>query len=202
MLKSLSSLALPAASSLHHAYIVVGDALEIERELVETFALSGSPDYFVHKDSVFGIDNARTLSEISFRKAFTGKKFFLIAPEKLTLEAQNALLKTFEDPAPDTHFFLVVRSVESILPTLKSRCQVLELSRSEEVKEAEKFMKLSLKERLAFVKKFVDAEKNVSVFLDELLLLTRSKPVYKLRLVSDARGVSPRLILEHLALVL
>jgi hypothetical protein len=67
----------------------------------------------------------------------------------------------------------------------------------------------SVKERLVFVKKFIDAEKNLSRFLDELLLELKKKgnkeelgQVYRLRLSSDDRGASPRLILEHLAIVL
>jgi len=56
----------------------------------------------------------------------------------------------------------------------------------------------------------VDKEKNLSVFLDQLLLLAREnnlssailKKIYNVRRVSDDRGTSPRLILEHLALVL
>lgn len=216
MLKSLNN--------LHHAYLVIGNSLEAEKYLhaffeSEGLKLSGSPDFFLYKEPLFGIEEARALSVSATRKAFIDKKIFLIAPEKLTHEAQNALLKTFEDPYPDTHFFLVVREEELILPTLRSRMQTVRVTRSNLVQtgqgstlslEAKKFLSLSIADRIAFAKKFADTEKNLSVFLDNLLSLLREdnnlmksvEQVYKTRLVSDDRGVSVRLILEHLALVL
>lgn len=161
--------------------------------------LLGSPDYFVYKESLFGIDEARGLSVAATKKAFTGRKIFFIAPEKITLEAQNALLKTFEDPVPDTHFFLAVRDTALVLPTLKSRMQVMTLESTDEVGEAKIFLKLSIKERLNFAKSF---EGNLSEFLDQLLTLKRDKAIYEMRLYSDDRAASARLILEHLSLVL
>ncbi|MBI2086720.1 MAG: hypothetical protein HYT69_00915 [Candidatus Zambryskibacteria bacterium] len=199
MLKSLNNLG--------HAYLLIGSPDAAEKELHAFFAqhgktLTGSPDFFVFKTQTFGVDEARQVSVAAVRKPFTERKVFLIVSERLTLQAQNALLKTFEDPYPDTHFFLVAREEELIIPTLRSRMQAVHIQSPALNKEAEKFLKFSLKERLSFVKKFVEQEKNISVFLDELLLLTRSEKIYHARLFSDDRGVSPRLILEHLAVVL
>lgn len=208
---------------MHHAYLLVGELSTAEAHLQsflaeQGIATAGSPDFFTWKEPLFGIDEARALSISAAHKAFTGKKIFFIAPEKITHEAQNALLKTFEDPYPETHFFLVVREEELILPTLRSRMQTVRMTRLNLVQtrqgstlsEAEKFLSLLVADRLVFVKKFVDKEKNLSVFLDQLLLLAREnnlssailKKIYNVRRVSDDRGTSPRLILEHLALVL
>ncbi|OHA91960.1 MAG: hypothetical protein A3J09_00440 [Candidatus Zambryskibacteria bacterium RIFCSPLOWO2_02_FULL_51_21] len=189
---------------MHHAYLLVGSAEQAEKYLREFVGdLTGSPDYFVFKDDVFGIGDARKLSESAVRKAFTDRKIFLIAPVKITREAQNALLKTFEDPVENTHFFLAAREEELIIPTLCSRMRVVRLSsEASEANEASKFLRLPIKDRLNFVKKFVDKEENLSVFLDELLALTRSKKIYDVRKFSDDRSASSRLILEHLALVL
>jgi DNA polymerase-3 subunit delta' len=41
--------------------------------------------------------------------------------------AANALLKTLEEPAPKVLLFLTAESVESLLPTIVSRCEVLRL---------------------------------------------------------------------------
>lgn len=200
---------------LHHAYLLVGSKEAAEEAVLLLFRengaeLRGSPDFFRFTDPLLGIDDARKLSEQAIRHAFTGKKIFFVAPEKLTHEAQNALLKTLEEPIPDTHFFLVLRDENLALPTLRSRVRTIRLEgKEEEMKDAQKFLGLPLKERIAFVKKFVDHEKNLSAFLDELLLELRSRndvarleKVFKARLVSDDRGALPRLILEHLAVVL
>ncbi|MDO8565114.1 MAG: hypothetical protein Q7R67_00605 [bacterium] len=203
---------------MHHAYLLVGSPEAAEEHLQAFLApqgitLTGSPDFFVWKEALFGIDEARALSVAAARKAFVNKKIFFIAPEKLTHEAQNALLKTFEDPYPDTHFFLSVREEALVLPTLRSRMQTVHVKSSAsdtKENEAEKFLSLSIADRLAFTKKFVDQEKNVSLFLDRLLLLSREnklptetvKKIYNVRQVSDDRSTSARLILEHLAVVL
>ena len=208
--------------NLHHSYLVVGERKEAEAHLRELLLghgikLAGSPDFFVFNSPLFGIDEARELSLAASKKAFTDKKIFLISPEKITLEAQNALLKTFEEPTANTHFFLLVRDAMLVLPTLRSRMQIVYVEgKVGELSDAKKFLKLTIKDRINFSKKFVDADlpagrqgKNLSVFLDELLITLKAsndieslKEIYPLRLVSDDRGTSPRLILEHLSVVL
>ena len=172
--------------------------------------LKGSPDYFIFKEPLFGVGDARRLNEQALTKAFIDRKVFFIAPEKITLEAQNALLKTFEEPIEKTHFFLALRDENLVIPTLRSRMQKLNVQHSVLHKRTEEFLGLSIKERLNFVKKFIDKEENLSLFLDELLLTLRERAegrealekVYRVRLGSDDRGASSRVILEHLALVL
>lgn len=44
--------------------------------------------------------------------------------ERMSIAAANALLKTLEEPAPDTYFILTPRRIESLLPTLRSRAQL------------------------------------------------------------------------------
>src|SRR6185436_5170927 len=47
----------------------------------------------------------------------------------MTINAQNALLKTLEEPASGTLLLLVSSRPSAILPTLRSRCQRVELAR-------------------------------------------------------------------------
>lgn len=44
-------------------------------------------------------------------------------------EAANALLKTLEEPRPNVHFFLTSERPDSLLPTIRSRCQRLRFRR-------------------------------------------------------------------------
>ncbi len=43
----------------------------------------------------------------------------------MTEQAQNALLKSLEEPKATSHVFLVTASPQALLPTIRSRCQVL-----------------------------------------------------------------------------
>ncbi|MDN5331682.1 MAG: polymerase subunit delta [Tepidanaerobacteraceae bacterium] len=54
--------------------------------------------------------------------------------DKMTQEAQNALLKTLEDPPTSLLFLLLARNLKTLLPTVISRCQILDYSKSDEVK--------------------------------------------------------------------
>jgi len=47
--------------------------------------------------------------------------------EILTHEAQNALLKTVEEPAPKARIILKTMNPSSLLPTIISRCQIIQL---------------------------------------------------------------------------
>ncbi|MDP3734938.1 MAG: hypothetical protein Q8R39_00745 [bacterium] len=117
----------------HHAYILEGvfEALRepLVRRLEEAFGLSaaGNPDFFILEHAVFGIDEARELAERASRRPVAGgRQVFVIGVSGLTREAQNALLKLFEEPGVGTHFFLVVPTAEVLLPTLRSRAALFD----------------------------------------------------------------------------
>ena len=60
---------------------------------------------------------------------FEGRKLvFLIEPaEALNVNAQNALLKSLEEPPPYGHFILVAANPSGLLQTVRSRCQEIAL---------------------------------------------------------------------------
>ena len=206
---------------LHHAYLLVGEREEADEYLKNLFAEEGvnpvgNPDVFLHELDVFGVDDARELAQRAIEKAFGEKEVFVIRAEKFTSEAQNALLKTLEDPTPNTHFFLSARESNIFLPTLLSRLHQVrvggELGKN---KEVERFLTKTPKQRIDFAKRFADEREErgagaLAEFLDSLLLKLRSdgaplstqKKVLELRIYARDSGAMPRLILEHLALVL
>ncbi len=76
------------------------------------------------------IDQIRELQKQVGYKPFEGRKKVSILnnAERLNLEAANALLKTLEEPPPDTVFILVSSSPGALLPTIVSRCQLIRFS--------------------------------------------------------------------------
>lgn len=55
----------------------------------------------------------------------TSERFFIIAPaDAMNDAAENAFLKTFEEPKPHCHFVLFTQNPASLLPTILSRAQV------------------------------------------------------------------------------
>ncbi len=58
------------------------------------------------------------------KPALGGRRVFLIREaERMNEGAQNALLKTLEEPPGETGLILVTASAERLLPTIRSRCQ-------------------------------------------------------------------------------
>lgn len=57
-----------------------------------------------------------------------GKVFIIDEAERLDLPGQNALLKTLEEPPPDTTLILITDRPERLLPTVHSRCQVVHMA--------------------------------------------------------------------------
>lgn len=63
------------------------------------------------------------------RSPFEGrtKVFVIEEAERMNAAAQNALLKTLEEPQPDTVFILISDDEDEILETIRSRCRIVRL---------------------------------------------------------------------------
>lgn len=81
------------------------------------------------KPNSIGVDDIRTLRSQMQVKPYRGKyKIYLIPEaEKMTPPAQNALLKTLEEPPSYGVIILLADKKESFLPTVQSRCTVLKM---------------------------------------------------------------------------
>jgi DNA polymerase-3 subunit delta' len=74
-----------------------------------------------------GISQVRAIMErLSFR-AFEGQVRFVVIrqADALSTEAANALLKSLEEPRPDTVFILTTTAPDAIPATVRSRCQTM-----------------------------------------------------------------------------
>lgn len=78
-----------------------------------------------------GVDQVRELGErLGMTSMRSGYRVAVITPaEAMTPAAQNALLKTLEEPSPRTVLVLVTARPSTLLPTLRSRCQRIEIAR-------------------------------------------------------------------------
>jgi DNA polymerase III subunit delta' len=76
------------------------------------------------------IDQVRALADfMNISTHRQGMRVILLYPaEALNTAAANALLKTLEEPPPDTMFLLVSNSLDRLLPTILSRCRKFALS--------------------------------------------------------------------------
>jgi len=215
----------------HHGYLLVGNvekarshAFESATKILETKidTLEMHPDFAVFEKPQLTITDARDIRDKSSKKSFLGKgRVFVIQANFFTKEATNALLKTFEEPAGSSHFFLITSSLGNVLETLRSRMAVLnfEIDRSlskEKEKFVLKFLKSSISKRMEMTGSFEDDKEKILNFLGGLEIIFRESLVSGFSeedvLVLDklneqrkfiyTRGLKPKLVTDFLALTL
>ena len=57
------------------------------------------------------------------------KTVIILDAHKLGIAGQNALLKTLEEPRPETEIILTAPFISSILPTIVSRCEITRINK-------------------------------------------------------------------------
>ena len=141
---------------ISHAYILTGEEGTGRKSIANAFAmtllcekggtepcmvchsckqaLSGNhPDliYMTHeKPASIGVDDIREQinDTIQIRPYSSYYKIYIVdEAEKMTVQAQNALLKTIEEPPSYAVIILITTNQEAFLPTILSRCVQLKL---------------------------------------------------------------------------
>ncbi|MFA5889217.1 MAG: hypothetical protein WCW47_00105 [Candidatus Paceibacterota bacterium] len=149
------------SGNLHHAYFLVGDTESVFSDLKSFLEnevginTTGNPDFWHGKYNTLNIEGARVIAESQDRKDFSdGRKVFIIQADFITEEAQNSLLKVFEEPTAGTHFF-IISPQDNLLPTLRSRMQVISQKSIKSIKS--KVLEMGIADRLEKVKEITDA---------------------------------------------
>lgn len=169
-----------------------------------------------------GINNVRKLKKfLSFKPYSKPKKIGLIlSADKLTLQAQNALLKTLEEPSKHSLLLLELTNPNKLLTTVLSRCQLIEVKQSPplintprsepSLKLIKELTRSSPGSRLNLVKNISSQEETRKLLQQMLQRLKQNlnkdpKTQKQLALVHDSltaldSNINTRLVLEHLAL--
>jgi DNA polymerase III delta prime subunit len=148
----------------HHAFVIEAGAEEgigtakawAKRELA--MEIQGNPDVVVLQYGLLSVEDARAVFDLATGKPFRGEyKVVIVSASRAYREAQNALLKLFEEPPEGTYLFLVLPSLGSLLPTLRSRVQVLTpkygLTMSIIPETAKEFLEAGKERRSAIIKR-------------------------------------------------
>lgn len=169
--------------SMHHAFIIEGDTtqtrLAIFDFLKKEFGIDiGHNDLILLDRGDFGIDNVQEIVDVNSRKPTVGMyKVIIVVLHSISHQAQNAILKTLEEPRPGTFIFILTNTSAIFLPTILSRVQVIrDIQKSathkstanngvlsKQVLSPELFIKNSQTKRLAQIKEILDLKSDEEI---------------------------------------
>ena len=163
----------------HHAYIYEG-SLALHHGLVANarelfnFTELGDPDVRVFLHEKFGIDEARELVRLASLKSVSGRALYVVGVSSITTEAQQALLKLFEEPQEGA-IFVLLAPYGAIIATLRSRLLAypgkakLLSQKSSGLTSAQSFLSASSKDRSAEIAKLLKDEEGTKECVREFL---------------------------------
>lgn len=147
----------------------------IEQILTDQGLKNPHPDVLYLDQEKLGVEQSKQIREFLSIKPYSaqGRVVIVLYADNLTLDAQNALLKTLEEPPENAILLLGAENESKFLPTVLSRCQVIHLAidfghfigdeskRSHNdryVKQIERLQQADIVERFQFIEKLEERE--------------------------------------------
>lgn len=212
--------------NLHPANLLICDFESIEKDIFDVvendlkIETKANEFFFFEKYDKFLIDDARKVFDLHLKKTPKDDlQVFVIAFNFITTEAQNALLKMFEEPKARTHFFIISPSKSLFLETILSRVNLIESQVSSPKSKSLDFLNMNIGERIKFIADLTkDIKGDKAVKQDAIDLLSGLElELYKkaeasslkaqgLKSIIEARkyinlsGASVKILLESVAL--
>lgn len=189
---------------------------EEAEKLFKTLKIDKFDRAILEYEKQVGIPDVRRIQETIYLKPLRSavRAVLIDATSGITIEAQNALLKTLEEPPESTLIIVQVLNSDEILPTILSRCKVIELSSEKEYADTSEFVKLlnstnGLGKRLKLAQNLSKDKNEALDFLESLIIDLRKdlilnykkvESVQKFHTVIKTTNVNLRLALENLFL--
>ncbi len=152
-------------------------SLKIWQVLEESKIKENNPDLLLIEDEKISIKIVKEIVKHLSTKPFgkTGKSVVILNGNDISLDAQNALLKTLEEPPEDAVILIGVDAENKLLSTILSRCLVLNyqsrITNNESAFDIDDLINKSVEERFEVIEKTDDKQK----FLKDLTASYRAK---------------------------
>ncbi len=158
---------------LYHSYIVEGNPETTPFHLRTYLEERGdiekqSPDIFIQLYDSFTIEDSSRIKEWHSERGVSGcKRVGIIGAKFINHDAERTLLKMIEEPAENTHFFIVVPNALLLLDTIVSRAHVVHVHQTEnkilknDFNNPENFIKQISKDRIELVAQIINEYKDV-----------------------------------------
>jgi hypothetical protein len=141
-----------------HAFLIVGNNEETLKIKTEELAKKYSAKILEYP--LVKIEDVRNLNNF-LRLTVTEPTIILTKNiEETGIEALNAFLKNLEEPQENLYFVLTTQSIQKVLPTIVSRCQIIKSTNKQINKstneKASEFLEMTSGKRFAFIDKIKD----------------------------------------------
>lgn len=147
----------------------------------------------LENEKSIGIEEIRIIQKNLLLKPINGniKAIVIDTNDAITIESQNALLKILEEPPNHTVIILIASKQELFLPTILSRCKIVNYQHNraknlskDEIKEYTKLLGLIINaqigEQLKYAQDFGKTKKEALLFLENMILSLREKMIEEL----------------------
>lgn len=218
------------------SYLLVGGTFQERLDRAQQMAdrqwsVSAFDKILIKATKSIGINQIRHLKHRLALKPYLSQYQLTIIPEaeKLTIPAQNAILKLLEEPPANTIIILSCPTAETLLPTIASRCRLISLKPKPQIvingenlhsqsKILHSILESGVGERFKLASEIAKTRDEAISFCQTQLILWREKMMKEkdaqkkaraaqtLRLIKKTlamlqANVNPKLAIEHLLLL-
>jgi DNA polymerase III delta prime subunit len=210
---------------MNHAFLITGGnpktRLEEIQKIVDYFqekktpSLKNHPDIFIlEEESSIKINQVRALKKALRLKPYssTNKIAIIKEAEKLTREAQNAILKTLEEPTGASVIILTSQREDQLLPTIVSRAQIIRLGSKalpqlthadfkKSLQKSQEILKLRVGERLKLASEIGKTKEEAIKFITNQIFALRKHLLGKISLNQKSpflKNIPPQKIIKTL----
>ncbi|MFH0943161.1 MAG: hypothetical protein V1810_03235 [Candidatus Beckwithbacteria bacterium] len=209
-----------------HAILITSQDQNQALKLAQTLSnnkLEPQPDLLILTSSTsIGIDQVKSLEKFLNQKPYQNPQKIVLIPQAsiLTLPAQQALLKTLEEPPAHSLIILIAPHQKTLLPTIISRCELHSIQVSSDLTlqfiQTQKaiynhLIKANLGQRINFIADYASTKIIAIEFCQQQLKFLRQQLLVKpdknlLSILSDFNlainrlnhNLNPKLCLEQL----
>ena len=161
------------------------DRLNLAQKELAILPNSASPDRMIISETKgLGIDLVRKIISFSASKSLKDAKktALILFSENLTIQAQNALLKTLEEATHNVQIVLITNNLRNLLPTIRSRSRIIKTipdhhNTVTEEESLDSITKQQVNERLEMTDTFSKDQEKLSEFIERSIVELRNKMI-------------------------
>ena len=173
-----------------HSFLISSKDKKKTFQYIQTFCKENKIDpidvNLFSSEKAVGIEDVREIQKKLFLRPLKSpmKISILDASCGLTTEAQNSLLKMLEEPPNNTIIMLLVSQKEMVLPTILSRCKIVELKETLSLNKSEFTQYLNILislsrrgvgEKLKLASDITKNEGETLIWLERTIIVARQK---------------------------